>query len=57
MIFLMYANILCLLAFILISIYVNIKQGDNISDILVIYTALTLIGLLFTSALALIIII
>lgn len=57
MIFLMCANILCLLAFMLISIYVNIKQGDNISDILVIYTALTLIGLLFTSALALIIII
>lgn len=46
-----YANILCLAVFIVLSIYINVKRGDNVSDTLAMFSALSIIGLIFTGAL------
>ena len=53
MVFLCFANLFCLLAFVIISLYINIMRGDNISDTLVIYTGICILGTLITSGLAL----
>lgn len=49
MLALCYANLLCLFTFILLSAYINVKRGDNISDTLVIYTTICVLGIIATS--------
>ena len=46
-----YANLLCLAIFIVLSIYINVKRGDNVSDTLTLFSALSILGLVFTGAL------
>ena len=45
------ANIVCFFIFALLSIIVNIRKGDNISDTLVLFACMSLLGMVGTGTL------
>ena len=51
MIFVICANLFCLLALVILNIYVNIKRGDSVSDLLVVYTVMSMMGTIATGCL------